>query len=333
MMAARVVLVMSALAVPAIFAPSLARSRGQAPSKLWLICAEFVALSPLLAPWALVGVGSSLCVWLVAIQAKIAMLKTIDFLTHRRPGISLVRARLFLTVLPGLAVEDMGRLIAQTERWQILWRRLCAAIPGLSLGLILTALGQRLDLPSRAILLDSSFKTVEIYLLAGGLNHLLVAAFACAGFRLSDGFRYPIFARSVLDFWCRYDVWIHHWLKRNIFVPLGLRNRKPALAILTVFAYSGVAHEYLFVPVTTDLLGWQFAFFSLHGVAAISGHWLGRVYQKVMVRRVSRPIGVLATLGFVFATAPIFIHCLDRVLDLHRDLGAWVLRMTGYPAA
>jgi hypothetical protein len=31
-------------------------------------------------------------------------------------------------------------------------------------------------------------------------------------------------------------------------------------------------------------------------------------------------------LTFVLLTAPVFIHCLDRVIDLHRGIGASVLR-------
>jgi hypothetical protein len=275
------------------------------------------------------GIASPLVIWLVAIQAGIVTLKAIDWLAHRQPKVSLVRVRLFLTVLPGLGIDDVGPRIAGTERFGTVGRRLAAAVPGLVFGLALAALGQRLALPERSILLDSAFKTVEIYLLAGGLNHLLVAAFAGAGYRLGDAFRYPVLACSVLDFWSRYDVWIHRWLKRNLFVPIGLRKRKPVRAVLAVFAFSGVLHEYLFAPVTSEVLGWQFTFFGLHGLGAITGNWLGRAYQTLAGRRVPRPVGVIATLAFVFATAPIFIHCLDQVLDLHRDLGAWVLRMIG----
>ena len=157
----------------------------------------------------------------------------------------------------------------------------------------------------------------------------MVAAFALAGYRVSDGFRYPILARSVLDFWSRYNVWIHRWLKRNIFEPIGRRRRKPVLGILAVFAFSGLMHEYLFVPVASSCsagssrssacTGWE---------RSPEPGWAG-AYRAVAGRRVPRPLAIAATLGFVLATAPIFIHCLDRVFDLHRDLGGWVLRTIG----
>ena len=59
------------------------------------------------------------------------------------------------------------------------------------------------------------------------------------------------------------------------------------------------------------------------------GVWLGRKSSAIAGRRVPRPLAIAATLAFVLATAPIFIHCLDRFLDFHRDLGAWVLRING----
>src|SRR5262249_28501992 len=149
---------------------------------------------------------------------------------------------------------------------------------------------------------DSSIKAMEIYLLAGGVNDLMVATFSLAGYRVSDAFRYPILAHSVLDFWSRYNVWIHRWLKRHVFEPIGRRRRRPVLGILAVFAVSGLLHEYLILVVIPELLGWQFAFFGLHGLGAISGAWLGRRYQAIAGRRTPRPLAIAATLGFVLAT-------------------------------
>jgi hypothetical protein len=97
------------------------------------------------------------------------------------------------------------------------------------------------------------------------------------------------------------------------------------IGILAVFATSGLLHDYLMWLVAPDLLGWQFAFFSLHGLGAIGGTWLGRKRRSIGDRSVPRSLAVAATLGFVLVTAPIFIHCMDRVVDLHRDVGARVL--------
>ena len=136
-------------------------------------------------------------------------------------------------------------------------------------------------------LVDGLFKALEIYLLAGGANSLLVGTFALAGYRVLDAFRYPIFAHSVLDFWSRYNVCIHRWLKRHIFEPLA-RRRRPTLGILAVFAFSGLMHGYFFLPFAPDLFGWQLAFFGVHGLGAIAGFRLGRAFQAPAGRHVPR---------------------------------------------
>jgi hypothetical protein len=77
------------------------------------------------------------------------------------------------------------------------------------------------------------------------------------------------------------------------------------------------------------MIGWQLAFFGLHGLGALGGAWMGRRYRAIAGRRAPRALAIAATLGFVLLTAPIFIRCMDRVIDLHRDVGRWVLRPSG----
>ena len=77
-----------------------------------------------------------------------------------------------------------------------------------ALGLALAATGQSLDVARYGFWFDGALKAMEIYLLGGGLNDLLVATLNLAGFRGTDAFRYPILAHSILDFWSRYNVWV-----------------------------------------------------------------------------------------------------------------------------
>jgi len=329
MTAAKVAIIMAALGMPALFAPGLVRVRGRIPPGVWGFCAALLCLAPLAAPWVLAGRGSPLGTWLVGIVGGIVMIRAIDWLARPRQKGDLIRIWLVLTVWPALEIEDVGiRLPRLSERIGDVIRRFGAGLAGMAGGLALAALGQTLRVPDRGFLVDGSFKSLEIYLLAGGANNLLVGVFALAGYRVFDGFRYPILAHSVLDFWSRYNVWIHRWLKRHIFEPIA-RRRRPALGILAVFAFSGLVHDYFFLPFAPDLFGWQLTFFVLHGLGAIAGFRLGRTFQAVAGRRVPRPLAIATTLGFVLLTAPIFIHTLDRVVDLHRDVGGWVLREIG----
>jgi hypothetical protein len=316
------------LGAPAVLAPLVVGIRGRLPARVWRLLAALVCLIPLSAPWAMAGSRHPLAIVLVTILGGIVMVKAIDWLARPGQEDRLVRIWLALTFWPTLEIEEVGtRIPGRRQRIQVVARRLVSAALRLAVGLAMAVVGQSLGTADRGLWLDSTFKAMEIYLLAGGANDGLIAAFALAGYRVTDAFRYPILAHSVLDFWSRYNVWIHRWLKRHVFEPIGRRRRRPVLGILAVFAVSGLLHEYLILPAAPDLLGWQSAFFGLHGLGAIAGAGLGRSYRAITGRRVPRPLAIAATIGFVLATVPIFIHCLDRFFDLHRDLGEWVLRM------
>jgi hypothetical protein len=327
----RAAAILTALGTPALLAPVLVRAQTRIPTIIRRLCATSICLVPMAAPWVLIGSSASrLTIWLVAIAGGIVMLKAIDWLVQPRRESEIVRVWLVLTFWPALQIEDV--LIREPSfgaRIGLASRRIVLGLMGVAFGLVLTAAGRKLGFPDHGFWLDNSFKVLEIYLLAGGSNNLLVAVFALAGYRICDGFRYPILARSIFDFWSRYNVWIHRWLKRNIYLPIARRGRMPAAGILAVFGFSGLVHELLFVPLTYELLGWQLTFFSLHGLGAIGAVGLGRAFHAVLGCRVPRAVTIVATLGFVLVTAPIFIHCLDWVFDLHRDLGGWVLRTIG----
>jgi hypothetical protein len=328
MTVARYLAVLAVLGVPALLAPPLAAARCRLRARAWNSAALLVCVVPLAAPWMVVGRARPLYVWLVAVAGGIVMLKAIDWLLRPRREGDLVRVWLALTVWPALQIEDVAaRAPPLSQRIGMATRRLAVGAAGLLLGLALAALGQALDVRRRGTLVDSSLKCVEILCLAGGANHLMVGSFALGGYRVADAFRYPILARSVLDFWSRYNVWIHRWLKRNVFEPFVHGRRKPVSGILAVFVFSGLIHEYLVVPAAPQILGWQLAFFGTHGLGAIAGAWVGRRYRALVGSRIPRLLGTAATIGFVLLTAPIFMHCVDWMFDFHRNLGGWVLRL------
>lgn len=328
MLAFRAAAVLLLLISPALLGPrlaELARRRPATSLASWLPSA-ILCLVPAAAPWVLVGAAGPIVLLIVAIAGVVVMLKAIDWLAHPRFEDDRPRVALALSVWPALWIEDVGiRIDDRRERMVLGARRLAGGACGVIAGLLLAAVGEALDMPARGIWADGAFKVFEIYALAGGANSLMVGAFALAGYRVADGFRYPVFAGSVLDFWSRYNVWIHGWLERHIFEPIGRRWRRPALGILAVFGLSGLYHEYLFLPAVPGAVGFQLAFFSLHGLGAVAGAGLGHLYRAKAGRRIPHALAVAATIAFVLATAPLFLHSLDRVVDLHRDLGARVL--------
>jgi hypothetical protein len=78
------------------------------------------------------------------------------------------------------------------------------------------------------------------------------------------------------------------------------------------------------------LLGWQLAFFMLQGAGAIVGDRVGRVYRRRTGRRVPRPLAITVTVTFILATMPVFLRCVDRLVDLHRQVGQLVLDLVGW---
>jgi hypothetical protein len=268
---------------------------------------------------------------LIGIAGAITCVRAIGWLARPRFADDRLRVFLTLTVWPALEIEDVGvRLPSFPRRSADVARRLLVGLAGCSTGIGMTAFGQALDVTDRALVLDMLFKTVEIYLIATGANRLAVVVFGLAGYRLRHAFRYPVLPRSILDFWSRYDVCIHHWLKRNVFQPVLRSGRGPASAVLATFAFSGVAHELLFVPAAPDLLGWQLAFFMLHGAGAVTGERLDRVYRGGTGHRLPRRLRMAASVTFVLATMPVFLHCVDRLVDLHRHVGQLVLDLVGW---
>jgi hypothetical protein len=328
MAALRMIAIVAALSVPALCAPALARARATMRPKLWLLAGTIVCLLPVSAPWFGVGMTGRLMTWLIAIAGAIGAVRTVGWLARPRYADDRLRVMLALSVWPALEVDDvMIRLPPFAQRIGEVARRFAAGLAAGAGGLVLCALGAMLGVADHSRVLDSLLKSCEVYLLATSGNHLLICAFGLAGYRVFDGFRYPLLARSIFDFWGRYNVCIHRWLKRHIFRPVVRSGRSPATAVLAAFAFSGVGHELIFLPAAPELLGWQLAFFMLQGAGAIVGAGLGRAYQARVRRRLPRSIAVAATVAFVLATAPLFLHCIDRIFDLHRDVGGLVLNL------
>jgi MBOAT, membrane-bound O-acyltransferase family len=326
MILVRLTAVLGVLSTPALAAPLLLAARGRLAASAWSATAVALCVIPLAAPWLLVGQLRPLAVFAVSVAGAVVMLKTVDWLARPRYEDDLPRVWLALSLWPALQIEDvLIRLPASPRRIAPVARRLAAGTISIVLGLAVCAFGQTLVERHRMSLLDAPFKTVEIYLLAGGTNHLMVGLFALAGFQIRDLFRYPVLASSVLDFWSRYNVCIHRWLKRNIFRPVACGGRNPLTGILAVFGFSGLAHEYLILPVAPQAAGWQLAFFMLHAVGAIAAARLGHVFRASLGRPVPRLMAISLTIAFVFATAPVFIQCADALVEFHRDIGAWVL--------
>jgi Membrane bound O-acyl transferase family len=82
----------------------------------------------------------------------------------------------------------------------------------------------------------------------------------------------PPLARGVADFWGRrWNLWFSDWFRYAVFAPL---RRRPVLALLVVFAISGLMHELvinvpLFFVTGRALFGSMMFYFMIQGVGVL----------------------------------------------------------------
>jgi hypothetical protein len=136
-----------------------------------------------------------------------------------------------------------------------------------------------------------------------GLEHL-------AGFDTTPIIRNAYLSRTVAEFWRRWNDRVHDWLYRNVFRPTGGR-RNPARSVLLVFLVSGLLHEVMFAVATSRLNGYQLAFFTVQGPAALAS---GRL--ELLARRgglAGRIAAHGATILFLAVTSVLFFDGVSRV--------------------
>jgi hypothetical protein len=119
-------------------------------------------------------------------------------------------------------------------------------------------------------------------------------------------------ASTVTEFWRRYNYRVHDWLFRHVFQPAG-GCKRPAPAILLVFAVSGLFHEAMFAIATSQLTGYQFAFFAIQGPAALASR-----YFETLIHR-HKLVGLLvahtSTILFLSATSILFFDGVSKVFS------------------
>jgi hypothetical protein len=100
-----------------------------------------------------------------------------------------------------------------------------------------------------------------------------------AGFDTTPIIRNAYLSRTIFEFWRRYNSRIHDWFYRNVFQPSGGR-RAPVRSMLVVFLVSGLFHEAMFAMATSRPTGYQLAFFTLQGPAALASGRLERLARR-----------------------------------------------------
>lgn len=101
------------------------------------------------------------------------------------------------------------------------------------------------DFGSASLWVAAVLFTFQIYCDFSGYSDIAIGVARLFGVELMRNFRFPIFARSIPDFWKRWHISLTSWFRDYIYIPLG-GNRKGKLKkirnTVVVFLVSGLWH-------------------------------------------------------------------------------------------
>lgn len=121
------------------------------------------------------------------------------------------------------------------------------------------------DAEGLTLLIASYFYAFEIYCDFSGYSDIAIGAAKVMGFRLTENFRRPYYARSVLDFWSRWHMSLSGWFRDYIYIPLGgnrVAKGRLYANFMIVFLLSGLWHG----------AAWTFVFWGgIHGAYLVIG--------------------------------------------------------------
>jgi hypothetical protein len=152
---------------------------------------------------------------------------------------------------------------------------------------------------------------VPIFVLAiESLSRALCGVDRLAGFDTKPIIQNAYASRTVSEFWQRYNYRMHDWFYRNVFRTTG-GWRSPVRSVLLVFLVSGLLHELMFALATSRVTGYQFAFFTIQGPAALASGRLERLARRGGI--VGKIIAHGSTILFMAVTSVLFFDGMNKI--------------------
>lgn len=149
--------------------------------------------------------------------------------------------------------------------------------------------------------------TLFVYGFTDAVMALLWAAFRAAGRDLPLLHRDPLRARSIGEFWRRWNTTVGGFLSARIHVPLARRGH-PTLGLAAAFAVSAAAHAYIvWVPLGATMAAWIAAFFIVQ--LALVG-----LERALRVRRWPPVAAHAWTISAMAVSSPLTVEPLIRVI-------------------
>jgi hypothetical protein len=212
-------------------------------------------------------------------------------------------------VLSAVYPDHKRRLLRRESLWpQVL--RLFGGIVGFTIAVLAVRALSDLALMRSSFALNHAVMLLTFVLAIESLSRALCGLERLAGFDTTPIIRNAYLSRTVFEFWRRFNYRIHDWHYRNIFQATGGR-RSPVRSVLLVFLFSGIFHEVTFALATSQLTGYQFAFFAIQGPAALASARLGRLAKRGGIAGIIT--AHCATIVFIAVTSVLFFDGVSKI--------------------
>jgi hypothetical protein len=286
------------------------RLRGRVGAFVGWCIVPIIMVCPLLIPSANVGLRAA-----SAFASGDITFKMVDYFRHwgnversrvlREYYRFLIPFPVFSAVYP----DHKRRLLRPESAWpQVLC--IIAGIIGCTIAVLAVRALSRIALVRSSFPLDHAVMLLTFALAIESLSRAVCGLERLAGFDTTPMIRNAYLSRTVSEFWRRYNDRIHDWLYRNVFQAIGGR-RAPVRSMLLVFLVSGIFHEVMFALATSRLTGYQFAFFTIQGPAALASGRLERLARRGGIAGKIAAHG--ATILFVAVTSVLFFDGVSKV--------------------
>jgi MBOAT, membrane-bound O-acyltransferase family len=269
-----------------------------------------ILVCPLLIPSANVGLRAA-----SAFASGEITFKLVEYFRHCRNGERRMGLRDYygflipFPVLSAVYPDQKRRLLRPESPWpQIL--RLFGGIVGCIIAVEALGALSRIARVRSSFALNHAVMLLTFVLAIESISRALCGLERLAGFDTTPMIRNAYLSRTVSEFWRRYNDRTHDWLYRNVFQATGGR-RAPVRSLLLVFLVSGLFHEVAFALATSRLTGYQFAFFTIQGPAALASGRLERLARRGGI--VGKITAHGATILFVAVTSVLFFDGVGKV--------------------
>jgi hypothetical protein len=205
---------------------------------------------------------------------------------------------------------DHRRRLAQPDRPWPHALRIVGGLVGVATGLVLARAKRGVSPFRSSFPLDHAAMLVLFVLAIESLAQVLYGLERLAGYDVSPIIRRAYVARSVSEFWRRYNSRIHDWFHRHVFRASG-GGRHPARGLVLVFLVSGLFHELMFAVASSKITGYQLAFFLIQAPPALASRWLERLARRGGIA--GRVVAHALTILFLSTASVLFFRGVSEI--------------------